>query len=166
MLKMIGIVLIVGGAGSWGLSQTLRLTRRLRQLRELMSAIELLKCELNYTLLPLSELCSVTAGRAHGAVRCFFETYAQKLSGGRISAVQAALETSRLELPNDAAMAILELFESIGRYDIDGENRLLTLTQERLRTALERLETEKKPLAKSYAVLSMAAGAALVILVA
>ena len=165
MLKMIGIVLVVGGSSGYGIARTVQLYRQLRQLRELLAALELLKCELNYTLLPLPELCAVTAGRSHGAVQRFFTLFGQNLIRGRRRAAHEALEQSGLALPNDAAMALLELCESLGRFDLDGGNRLLELTQERMRATLTRTEAEKRPLAKSYAVLGMAAGAALVILV-
>ena len=165
MLKVIGIILIIGGSGGYGIARAVRLYRQLRQLRELLAALELLKCELNYTLLPLPELCSVTAKRSRGETQAFFTTFGKRVELGRRHAAEEALEESRLSLPSDAAMALLELCDNLGRFDLDGGNRLLTLTQERLRTALERTETEKRPLAKSYAVLGMAAGAALVILV-
>lgn len=165
MLKVIGVILVLGGSGGYGIARAVRLYRQLRQLRALVSALELLKCELNYTLLPLSELCSVTAQRCSGEAGAFFAALARKTQDGSRHAAQAALEESGLSLPADAAMALLELCDNLGRFDLDGSNRLLELTQERLRSALERTETEKRPLAKSYAVLGMAAGAALIILV-
>ena len=165
MLKVIGIVLIIGGSGGYGIARAMQLYRQLHQLRELLAALELLRCELNYTLLPLPELCAMTAGRSRGAVQQFFTLFGEKLALGRRRAAQEALEQSGLVLANDAAMALLELCEGLGHFDLDGGNRLLELTQERLRAALERTEAEKRPLAKSYAVLGMAAGAALVILV-
>lgn len=165
MLKIIGIVLVICGSGGYGLALAMRLYRQLRQLRELLAALELLKCELNYTLLPLQELCTITAERSHGAVSDYFRIFGQRLERGCRLAAQEALEASGLQVPSDAAMALLELCESLGRFDLNGGNRLLELTQQRLETALERTEKEKRPLAKSYAVLGMAAGAALVILV-
>lgn len=164
-LRVIGVILVIGGAGGYGIARAVLLYRQLRQLRELSAALELLKCELNYTLLPLPELCAVTAERSGGAVRSFFSVFGERVAAGSRHAAEEALEKSGLSLPNDAALALLELCAELGRFDLDGGNRLLKLTQERLRSALERTETEKRPLAKSYAVLGMAAGAALVILV-
>lgn len=164
LLKLAGGLCVVGAAGGYGVSLALRLHRQLRQLRALCSALALLKCEMNYTLLPLPELCAIIAERTEGAVSAFFSLYGQKLTRGRRRAAEEALAESGLSLPNDAAMALLELCGSLGRYDIDGENRLLSLTHERVQTALARTETEKRPLAKSYVVLGLSTGAALVIL--
>lgn len=166
MLKIVGAVLILSGAGGFGIAKALSFYKQIRQLRAISDALELLKCELNYTLLPLPKLCEMTAKRTSGAAADFLRRYAAKLDGGRPRgrAAAEAMEEAKLCLPNDAKMALLELFGVLGRFDLDGENRVLQLTQHRLKAALERTEREKKPLAKGYAALGLCTGAALVIL--
>lgn len=167
MLKWIGCILIIFGAGGFGIGKTVRFYRQMRQLNELIAALEILKCEMNYTLLPLPELCRLTAERTGGMAEAFLREYADRLEEGlpRTKAVQAALEdTSALCVPNDAQMAILELFGNLGRYDLDGENRLLDLTQKRLNKTLKTCEEERKPLVKGYAALGICTGIALAIL--
>lgn len=168
MLKTIGAILVLGAAGGFGISKAMQFYRQLRQLREFYQALELLKCELNYTLLPLPRICRVTAERVRGTASDYLLRYAQKLDEGlpRTKAAAQCMEEVRgLSLPNDAKMALLELFEALGRYDLDGENRLLQMTAHRLNAAIERCEAEKKPLAKGYAALGFCTGLALVILI-
>ncbi len=167
MLKIIGVIFVLCGAGGFGVSKAIQFYRQLRQLREFYNALEILKCEMNYTLMPLPRICRVTASRVKGAAAQYLLTYAEKLDGGLPRTKAAALsmeEVRSISLPNDAKMALLELFEALGGYDIDGENRLLQMTAHRLNAALERSEAEKKPLAKGYAALGFTAGLALVIL--
>ena len=167
MIKLIGALMILSAAGGFGVSRAVVFYRQVRLLRDFGSALEILKCELNYTLSPLPALCRVTAKRTSGPVSAFFTAYAQSVEKGvpRSRAAAAAMEgTKGLTLPNDAKMALLELFGALGRYDLDGENRLLTATEHRLRSAAERFDTEKRPLAKGYAILGLCAGVALVIL--
>lgn len=167
MLKTIGAILVISAAGGFGIAKALQFYRQLRQLREFYQALELLKCELNYTLLPLPRICRMTAARVKGTVSQYLLQYAQKLEEGlpRTKAAAQSMEEVRgLTLPNDAKMALLELFEALGRYDLDGENRLLQMTAHRLNASIERCEAEKKPLAKGYAVLGFCTGLALVIL--
>ena len=167
MIKIIGATLVLLGAGGFGLSKALLFYHQFHQLREFLGAVEILKCELNYTLSPLPVLCERTAERTRGACSRFFRIYAEKLDkiGARSRAAAAAMEeTKGLSLPPDGKMAVLELLSSLGRYDLDGENRLLQLTGQRLRSALERLEKDKKPMARGYAVLGVTTGIALVIL--
>lgn len=167
MLKLIGSVLIVFGAGSFGISKAVRFFKQVRQLGEFVNALELLKCEMNYTLLPSTELCRVTAERIGATAGKFLLHYADALERNltREKAVRAAMgQTQGLSLSADAQMALLELFGNFGRYDLEGENRLLALTQSRLKKTLEQYESDKKPLVKGYAALGICTGIALAIL--
>lgn len=167
MIKIVGALLIIGGAGGFGIGKAMQLQRQLRQLRDLLAAVEIIKCELNYTLRPVAELAERTAERSRGAIAALLKQYAANLDKGlpRAKSAANALDgTKGLCLSNDAQMAILELLSTIGRYDPDGENRLLQLTGQRLRSCIEHFESEKRPIAKSYAVLGVTTGIALVIL--
>ena len=167
MLRVIGAVLVLAGAGGMGLGKGLQFHRQLRQLRDFVGAVEILKCELNYSLMPLPKLYRVAGRRTQGACSRFFHTLATHLEQGvpRSRAVEQALtETHGLYLPQDALLSVLELCSTLGRYDMDGENRMLQLSGQRLKAALERTEREKRPLAKSYASLGFCTGVALVIL--
>lgn len=167
MLKTMGVILVLAGAGGFGIGKALQFYRVVRHLREFRSAVEILKCEINYTLLPLPELCRLTAKRLSGPPAQFFRNLAALL-GEEISrdrAVAEAMESAKgLTLPEDAQMAVLELCNTLGRYDLEGENRMLQLTAHRLNAALERCEAEKKPRAKSYAALGICTGIAIIIL--
>ena len=152
MLRMIGAALVLCGAGGFGLMKSLQYHRQVRQLRELIGAVEILKCELNYTMLPLAKLFHVAAERLDGACGRFFEALSGNITQGmarKKATEQALADTHGLCLPNDALLCLVELCSSLGRYDMDGENRLLQLSGQRLKSALERTEAEKKPLAKS-----------------
>lgn len=167
MLKLIGVILVLSGAGGFGIGKAMQFYRTVRQLREFRSAIEILKCEINYTLLPLPQLCTLTADRLSGAAAQFFRNFGSLVEQdmSRERAAAQALESARgLELPDDAKMAILELCGTLGRYDLEGENRVLQLTGHRITAALERCEAEKKPRAKSYAALGICTGIAVIIL--
>ena len=164
MIRMIGAIFVLCGAGSFGIGKTVQFYRQMRQLREIANALELLKCEMNYSLAELPKLCRHTARRSGKVVSVMLLDYAAALENGapRTKAAQKAVEN--LCLPSDALMAILELLGSLGRYELGGENRLIQLCLQRLHSSLQRLEQEKKPLAKSYAALGICTGVALVIL--
>lgn len=166
MIRLIGAAMIVLGAGSFGISKTVQFYRQQRQLRAFLHMLEILKCELEYTLFPLPKLCRVTAQRSDRLCADFLKTYAARLDEGasRRTAAHKAYADSKSVLPPDAAEAILELFGTLGRYDIIGEENLLDLTRARLKTALERGESEKRPMAKGYAILGVCTGVAIAIL--
>lgn len=167
MIRWIGAALVLLGAGIFGGKRAAQYYRRVRQLRELKSAAEIIRCEINYTLLPLPQLYRSAADRLSGPMAQFFRELSQNLDAGipRSRAAAKAMEAvPSLLLPNDARMALLELCASLGRYDIDGENRMIQLSSQRVAVALERCESEKKPMARSCAALAISAGIALVIL--
>ena len=74
------------------------------------------------------------------------------------------MENKALCFPEEAKNSLLDLFSSMGRYDLDGENRLLSRTQLRLEAAIRTGEAEKRPMVKGYAALALCTGAALAIL--
>lgn len=167
MLRLLGIVFVLGSSGWFAAGRILHYYRAVQHLRELHHGIEILKCELNYTLRPLAELYRLAATRLSGPVAQFFRQYAARLAAGeeRQEAARRCLAQQRtLELPSDATLCLLELCDGLGRYDLEGENRLLQLAAHRVGAALERAEAEKRPMAKSCAVLALCAGAALVII--
>ncbi len=164
MLKIIGSVLVLCGAGAFGIGKAARFYRQMREMGAFCHALEILKCEMNYSLAELPKLCRSTAKRVKGAPGRFLEDYAACLDMGlpRTKAAQRTVDATAL--PPDGQMALLELFSSLGRYELAGENRLIQMCLHRLRSALEHLEQEKKPLAKGYAALGICTGVALVIL--
>lgn len=167
MLRLIGAALVVLGAGGFGFRRAAQFYKTARQLAQLTGAVEVLQCEIAYTRLPLPELYAEVASRQTGAVAQFFQTMSAQLAAGqpRTRAAQHAMQqASGLLLPSDARMALLELCETLGRYDVDGENRMLRMSAQRIRTAQERCEGEKRQMARSCTALAVCAGIALAIL--
>ena len=167
MLRVLGGALVLLASGSFGITAGVRYYRAARHLQAFCRAIELLRCEINYSLQPLPEVCALVADRLAGPPAAFFRCFAAQLREpvSRDRAAAAALEAARgLQLPQDAVMAVLELCSALGRYDLDGENRMLDLTAKRLQAALARCEAEKRPRAKCYAALGLCTGLALLIL--
>ena len=166
MIRFVGAAMIILGAGSFGIAKTAQFYRQQRQLRSFLNALEILKCEMDYTLYPLPKLCRITAERSDRVCAEFLRKYADSLDRGscRSTAAREAFFSVNCVLPQDASMAVLELFSALGRYDVDGEANLLKLTQHRLKAALERGETEKRPMVKGYTILGVCTGAAVAIL--
>ena len=169
MLRVLGGALVLLASGSFGITAGVRYYRASRHLQAFCRAIELLRCEINYSLQPLPEVCALVADRLTGPPAAFFRCFAAQLREpvSRDRAAAAAMEAARgLQLPQDAVMAVLELCSALGRYDLDGENRMLDLTASRLQAALARCEAEKRPRAKCYAALGLCTGLALLLTLA
>lgn len=167
MIRLVGAVFVFCGACWIGLRKTLDFMQQISQLRHLFSAMEIVQCELNYTMYSVPKILEIVSNRVKGPCGAYFKNLSDQITMGtpREIAAQRAIEnTPKLMLPSDALLALLEFSTSLGSYDLDGENRICKLSNLRVGQALERLEKDKRPLVKSYLVLGASTGIALVIL--
>lgn len=66
MLRLLGGALVLLASGSFGITAGVRYYRASRHLQAFCRAIELLRCEINYSLQPLPEVCALVADRLTG----------------------------------------------------------------------------------------------------
>ena len=97
MLRVLGSALVLLASGSFGITAGVRYYRAARHLQAFCRAIELLRCEINYSLQPLPEVCTVVADRLTGPPAAFFRCFAAQLREpvSRDRAAAAALEAAR-----------------------------------------------------------------------
>lgn len=62
MLRVLGGALVLLASGSFGITAGVRYYRAARHLQAFCRAVELLRCEINYSLQPLPEVCALVAG--------------------------------------------------------------------------------------------------------
>lgn len=168
MLKLIGAVLLAGGGAYLGLSATARLERRVRSIRAMLGALELLERELTFRLTPMPALLERLARQAHPPVNTFFARCLSGLSdlGERTLSDlwNEALEAVPMELGQEDLMILRELGGILGRYDGEGQGEALALAQARLGQCLAAAAEERTRLGRVYGALGLSVGALLVIL--
>ncbi len=167
LLRIIGGILVLCGATGIGYSQTRQYYNRLSQLRNLRRGMDLVSCQMNYTLYSIPKLLSLVGAQLNAPVGTYFIHLGEAITGGipRHRAHEAALKrTKGLNLPNDGLMALIEWSSTLGQFDPDGENRMMQLSIQRIEQALQTYEEEKKHMVKSYTLLGACTGIALVIL--
>lgn len=169
MLKMLGALMVILGAGSVGLETVLGFGRRVQVLSSLVSALELMHAELTGRLCPLPELMEtlgrsvprplsaffrrVCSGMEELGEKSFAEIWAQELA----ASPELMLNRSETEL-------LCELGAVLGRYDVNAQARSVLYTKKRMESFLERAEEEKRERSRLAGTLSLAAGAAVVII--
>lgn len=80
ILKALGMIMIIGGSGLWGLSGAKRLEKRLEQLADLKIAIAFLEKEISYMHTNLSQALQKTAAFSRWPVNTLFAGAAAELS--------------------------------------------------------------------------------------
>lgn len=166
-VKWIGALLILFGCGGVGFSMASAYRREENELRQLLSALDYMQCELQYRLTPLPELCRQAAGITRSNVKTLFSTLAQELedqiSPDVMHCMNAAIAKNK-ELSDKAATVAANLGRTLGRFDLNGQLLGLESARQDCRHALEKLSANRETRLQSYQTLGICAGAAMAIL--
>ena len=168
MIRLLGAMLLSGGASALGLLAAAQLNRRVQSLRALLSALELLERELSYRLTPMPALLGELTRRSPPPVNGFFARCLDGLStlGERTLSDlwNEALEAVPMYLAEEERQVMRELGGILGRYDGEGQRESLGLARARLGQQLSAAAEERTRLGRVYSVLGLTAGTVLVIL--
>ena len=168
MLKMIGLTLIFASSGEAGISMARAVRTQLTQLRALIDALCAVRCELQTRMTPLPEAFAQLPA-CDARVGAFFEALRSNLTAAQTCTVgyayrQALRQTPGLQFSAPTRAALLVLFESLGKYDLDGNLQLLSMTAARLQTELAQLQTAGKARCKTYVTLGVCTGLAVAVI--
>ena len=166
--KLLGSALILGASLWAGLRAAARLRRTQRELRELSAALEGLAGEIRYAAPPFVPLCRRAAAGCGGAVRGFFEALAgagERPDSCRAGMTRAACREAGLALPEPALAALERLFDGFGLADREGQLGQLALAAETLRRLEQERSVQLAGRCRSYEMLGLSAGAAVLVLV-
>lgn len=166
-LKWIGAALIICGCGLVGFSASAAYRREERELRQLLSALDYMVCELQYRMTPLPELCRQAGAERSGAVGRLFRCLADELNSKVAPDVQSSLNSAVSatdQLPPRVLEAVGIMGTSLGRFDLEGQLQGLESVRLFCRTQLETMAAGRDTRLRSYQTLGLCAGAALAIL--
>lgn len=165
--KWIGAILIIAGCGGFGIMLAAAHRREEGALRQLISALDLMECELQYRLTPLPDLCRQAGQESKGCVREVLLYLAGELEAQVApdvgSCMSAALSMVK-DIPSRTEDALALMGQSLGRFDLTGQLKGLEAVRSSCRRELENLTANKDVRLRSYQTLGFCAGAALAIL--
>lgn len=166
-IKWIGAALIILGCGGVGFSLASAHRKVERELRNLMSALDYMQCELQYRLTPLPELCRQTAVQSSGSIKALFLALAEELEDQIAPDVWHCMNAAIARtgaLSAGAASVAGNLGKTLGRFDLEGQLRGLENARQSCRRELDKLADNRENRLRSYQTLGLCAGAALAIL--
>lgn len=165
--KWIGAICIIVGCGGCGLSAANAGRRETRMLRELLRAIQLMECELQYNLTPLPDLCRQAGMNSSGTVREVFANLARELDWqtepDARSCMAQALEKSHT-MTRRLRQLFLQLGDSLGRFDFSGQMKELQHLHAACEAELHNTTYHQESRLRTYQTLGFCAGIALAIL--
>ena len=167
ILKYFGVILIVGACGGMGFQIAANYRAEEKSLRQLISILEYMECELQYRLTSLPQLCRKVAKQFSSTLSEVFYELAMEMES-QISADIAVCMTSALKrvsnIPLLTVIWMERLGKSIGQFDLDGQIRGLEAIRQECKRNLESLADNRENKLRSYQTLGLCAGAAIVIL--
>jgi stage III sporulation protein AB len=166
-LKLIGSICIIAGCGGFGLLLALQQTRRIGLLRNLISIINSMECELSYRGSPLPHLCRISAQQNQGKIREVFLSLADEMESQVAPDPERCMAAALVKTGNwDTVLkdVLIELGANLGRFDMEGQLRGLEKTRETCSQLLNGLMENKNSRLRSYQTLGFCAGAAIAIL--
>ena len=167
MMKLLGAVMVLLGCGGVGFSMVAVCRYQEQALLQLIRALEYMECELQYRMTPLPELCDGASQMCTGCVgnvlhRLSLELKAQ-LAPNAAACMYAAL-AEYANLPERLHKCMVQLGDSLGRFDLAGQLQGLGAVKSCAVFELEQLRQNQDVRLRSYQTLGLCAGAALVVL--
>jgi stage III sporulation protein AB len=167
MGKVLGAAFVIAACGSYGFSIASGYKKRIGELRQMIAALNIMECELQYRHTHLSELCRTASKEVDKPLRTVLNRLSTELDRQVIPDVSTCMQIVLKQTPDltkEAASLLEKLGHFLGKYDLPGQIQelegLRTVCSERL-CILEENSTQK---ARSYKTLGLCAGIALAIL--
>lgn len=165
--KWIGAALIISGCGLAGFMVSGAYRREERDLRQLISALDYMACELQYRRSPLPDLCRMAGAERTGCIGRLFVNLAKELESQISPDVQSCLAIAAAtsgQLSGRIQEAVCILGASLGRFDLEGQLQGLEAVRVFCREQLDEMSQGRDTRLRSYQTLGLCAGAALAIL--
>lgn len=165
--KIVGAMLILAACGGMGISMASGHRRKERMLRQIMTAVQCMACELQYRHTPLPGLMWLCAGETSGQIARVFTAMAKELerqiAPDAACCMHAVLEETP-KLPRIITEKLRLLGRTLGRFDLSGQLSGLETVNQLCKRELDGLLADRDSRLRSYTTLGLCAGAALVIL--
>jgi stage III sporulation protein AB len=166
-LKIIGAILIIAVCGGFGYAMAAAHRSEEKAIRQMQAALDYMKCELQYHLTPLPDLCRQASKQAEGCVMGLLELLAGELEN-QISPDASCCMVAAIEkipaLPGRCTEAARMLGRSLGRFDTQGQLQGIEGVRQFCRRNLDELANGREQRLRNYQTLGLCTGAALVIL--
>ena len=168
MMKVLGAVFVGAASMMVGVAARQSISRHLYLLRQFRMALEIMQGEMELDMPPVAVLFETVGRRMGGEIGDFFQgagvTMAASSGRSPQMAIRIRLEDHPLPLDREETAMLLELGGALGRYDLLGQARAMTLFRDRLDQRLSRLEGERTEKSRAWMTASVCSGLMLILI--
>ena len=165
--KWAGAIMVLTACGGFGFIMAAQYRLEIRTLRQFISLLDAMECELSYHLTPLPELCRRSASLVSGPIRqvmlCFAQELEQQICPDISGCMHYAISSVK-SIPDPVKKLLEQLGNSMGRFDLSGQLKGLESLREMSMDALNERKENREQRVREYQTLGLCAGAALVII--
>ena len=164
--KLLGVLAVVLGCGGFGFRMAACHRLEEKYIRQLLTVLDQMQCELEYRLTPLPELCGIACENCTGKLRALFTALSAELDRQIAPDAQCCMRSavSDSELSRTLKELLLELGRGLGSFDLNGQLRGIEAVRRLAIEALQESVNDRDVRIRSYQTLGLCAGAALAIL--
>lgn len=158
---------MLAASGYCGFSMVVSHKREERILRQILSSIHYMGCELQFRLTPLPQLLRQAAAENNGTTNIVLDVLARELESQispNVSCCMDAVLGMQRNVPRRAGEVFRSLGRGLGRFELQGQLRELECVRAECERYLAELESNRDVRFRSYQTLGLCAGAALAIL--
>ena len=167
IIRWIGASMILIASAGFAMMIALIHKKEVSTLKNLVLALDFMECELQYRMHALPELCTMTAGECPAVLRDVFSDLALQLEDQISPDVRYCMRSvlsGRKNIPAQALECLYLLGDSLGRFDLQGQITGLENVKSECRERLKRLKASGESQLRSYQILGICSGAALIII--
>ena len=163
--KFIIYVLIIGTSTGLGMVLSQKYISRVNELKDLKSALVLLKTKIRYTYAPLKDIFLDTAKSLKGNIANLFQNACSNIEYfGATECFCKAIDETTLNLTAEDKNILKNFSKMLGKTDLEGQVNEIELTQNFIDTQIEKAVEEKEKNAKLYKTLGVICGVGIVII--
>jgi stage III sporulation protein AB len=170
MLKLIGSFIVIVAASLIGFSYATVYSHRVKHIREIQYALNMLESEIIYTSTPLIDALISIAGKSSENIATLLTKMAELLRDKRIDSVFGAFDEaykqtkSELYFEKEEVDIIASFMQSLGNSDIEGQKKNFNITIKKLEGFEKKAEEMKAKNEKLFRYLGVCSGVLIVII--
>lgn len=166
MIRWIGAIIVIGACGCCGFSMARNYGNLEHCLRQLHNAMEIMRCQMEYRLTTLPELCQILASACTGQIGKIFTDLGQELDREDAMDISLCMDEALArnpQLPTQCARSLRRLSRTLGQSDLQIQLQGIGLEMEWIKSTLDQVTAERPGRVKSYRALGLCCGIALAI---
>lgn len=170
MLKIMGVLLVVGSFTGIGMTQRQQFRRRILALSDMLSALDLIAAELSFHLTSIPDIVTKLAADSRSSISELFLPMQQMIRcEDGLSMTFKWMKTMReygtsVGLKEEDILILCDLSEFIGKYDVQAQLNSISYAKTRLTKQLDIASAEMKSKGNVYRTCCVAAGILLVLI--